>query len=340
MRTEKTVLAGHMTFEKTEGKREAMLYVSNGKTVSKISQKKIETWADAIPGNATIRMTSVHAQDPMIADLIKRGHKVVYTNWHDTGLAKNLPPQEIAAGFAALPTAVFRKFVPRPDLTELRYHVSNRQAAIEYRKAFVLKIRGACRLVGEVNSDEISDTVKNLLAEAEKIDIRIPVKENGKEKMLSIDTVIANLASEIRECQLFNAAAHIGGSWNTAAAVVGLSGGIDRFDNVASFWKYCGEHVVDGKAPKRKKGQAINWNPKIRTILWQMSDSIIKNRSNPWRDYYEQVLAQELAQHPEKCPGCETPQGHCGGRARRKMRKEILKRFFLACKGEEYSDRP
>jgi len=119
MKTKCALLAVHKTFEKTDGKREVTLYTSSGEEVSRIPQADIKAWVESLD-RTTVRMTSVHAQDPMIADLIERGHRVVYTNWHDTGIEKNLPPQGIVVQFAALPASTFREFVPRPDLTELR----------------------------------------------------------------------------------------------------------------------------------------------------------------------------------------------------------------------------
>jgi hypothetical protein len=330
----KMLLAIHKVFEKSDDGRQVMLHTSDGKNSQKIAGDKIGPWIEGLGDYKVLRFTSVHAQDPVINCLSTRGYKIVYANWHKTGLEKNLLPEEIAAQFANLPDSVFREFMPRPDLSELRYRVSQRDSVIECRKALVLQLRGAARLYGQVNKDELSEEIKQLQSEAEREDILVPVKTNGKEKLVSIDTVIANLAKGIRECQLFNAIASIAGSWNTAAAVVAYSGGIDRFDDVASLWHYTGH------APgfdRKKKGQALSHNPKLKTKLWQMSDSIIKNRNNPWRDFYDAEVEKEIAAHGQKCD-CKYPESHSKKRALRKMRKEILKRFFLAVKGEEYQE--
>lgn len=334
-----TYIAVHKTFNKENAaaKREVVLYVSNGEEVFKIMPKDREEWIKSRPEGQVLRFTSVHTADDLLNDLTSRGHKIVYANWHSTGIAKNLTAEEIVLAFAKLPDSAFREFVPRPDLNELRFRVSQRLALLEYRKAVILKLKGAGRLFGALTEEDLPDNVKDLIKQAEKeTNVTVPVTSKGKTKNVKIDTAIAEMAENIRECVLFNSAAHIEGSWNTAATVVAFSGGIDRFDTVASLWHYCGEHVVDGQAPKRKKGSAVTWSPKLRTALWQMSDSLIKNRNNPWRAFYEDELAKELAVHEVKHPGCKTPQGHCGARSRRKLRKEILKRFFLACNGREY----
>lgn len=332
-------LSVHKTFGKDEGKRKVYLFVSDGTTIQTLSETDIEKWVPTLQAGQILRFTSVHACDPLLLDLLKRGVRIVYANWHETCIAKNLPPAEIVAEFAKVPDSVFREFQPRPDLAELRYRLSQRSALVEYRKAVTLKLKGAARLYGQLHEEDFSEETKDLLKQADEAETRVPVMgKNGKEKMVSIDTVIANLAKNTRECSLFNAVAHIEGAWTTAATVVSLSGGVDRFDTVAAFWHYCGEHVVDGSAPKRRKGSPVTWNPKIRTALWSLGDSIMKNRNNPWREFYEDTRAQEMETHLQKHPGCKTINGHCTARALRKMRKEILKRFFLAVKGQEYRE--
>lgn len=326
-------LSIHKTLEKSDDKRQVVLRVSDGKTVTKIVGDQIDIWIKDLNSDMTIRATSVHAQDPILNAIIEKGNEIVYANWHKTGIEKNLGPDEIVQQFAVLPESTFRKFIPRPDLTELRYRVNQRLAIMEYRKAAILKIHSNAILFGHVDEENLPEEIKQLMEEAEKIEINVPVMVKGKERKLSIDTVIANLAKKIPECQLFNSSAHIETSWNTAAAVIAFSGGIDRFDNVASFWHYCGQ---DPTSNKRKKGQSLSFNPKIKTILWQMSDSIVKNRNNPWRDFYDRELDKEVTEHKTKHPDCKTPKGHCMAMAKVKMRKEILKRFFLAVKGEEY----
>jgi hypothetical protein len=86
----------------------------------------------------------------------------------------------------------------------------------------------------------------------------------------------------------------------------------------------------------------MDWNPRLRTVLWKLGDSITKNMKNPWRKFYDKTKEIELANHDAKCKSgpdgkaCKHPEGHAGARAERKMRKEIVKRWFLACKGIDY----
>jgi hypothetical protein len=96
----------------------------------------------------------------------------------------------------------------------------------------------------------------------------------------------------------------------------------------SSFWKFAGLHVVDGKAPKRSKGQITDYNPKARTLCWKIADSFVKQRTPEYRPIYDRAKAFYLARHKEHgCtlkPPCKSPNKHSDLQARRKMTKEFL----------------
>jgi hypothetical protein len=160
--------------------------------------------------------------------------------------------------------------------------------------------------------------------------------ENDKKRPVSYDTALKNAAMKIPACVVFNDVAGIKGGFAVAATIVAYSGGVERFPTIRHFWHYCGMHVSDGVAPRRKRGQNMTWNPELRKVLFMLTDTIIKNRNNPWRAVYDEERAKEYAVHDQKHPDCKTKDWHCTMRARRKVAKEILKRYFLAMKGEQY----
>jgi protein involved in ribonucleotide reduction len=134
---------------------------------------------------------------------------------------------------------------------------------------------------------------------------------------------------------------------------------IEKFDNVAKLWAYCGMAVSNGKAPKRSKGSKINWNPQLRMICYKLGDSFIKQRTPKYRDIYDiekekQVKLLGETRHGMKSKNVmshsklkkeeedhkvnEThilfvslPQslGHADMRARRKAVKEFLKDLYI-----------
>lgn len=125
----------------------------------------------------------------------------------------------------------------------------------------------------------------------------------------------------------------------------------------AELWAYCGLHVVDGKAPRRQRGQQANWSTEAKTRAYLVAEGcvkaiggetkagIVKQRS-PYRDVYEEHRAKhDGALHKHECvrcgpsgkpaqPGSEIAPGHAHARAMRAVSKAILKDLFLVCKAE------
>ena len=209
--TVKLPLAIHKTFEKSaEAKREVSLYVSDGQTVEIVAGKNMDKLIASLPVGHNIRMMGVHACDPLLLDLAAKGVNIQYAHWHDTGLDKGLAPADIVQQYANLPESIFRTFKPRPELAKLRFHVSQRLAVLEFRKAATLKLKGAARLMGQTSEEDYGEDTQSLLADiAKRSNITIPVTSNGVTKDVYIDNVIADLAQNTRECVLFNEAAGI-----------------------------------------------------------------------------------------------------------------------------------
>jgi hypothetical protein len=99
--------------------------------------------------------------------------------------------------------------------------------------------------------------------------------------------------------------------------------GMERFPMVSSLWKYAGMHVVDGKAPKRKKGEKITWNPRFRSVCYNIGKSFVMvGKGGPYRAYYDKVKAEDTEKHPD------LRKGHLDARARRKTVKLFLSHLF------------
>jgi len=94
-----------------------------------------------------------------------------------------------------------------------------------------------------------------------------------------------------------------------------LAGGLISYldpheaDHASSFWKFCGMHVVDSKAPKRVKGKKLGFNVKMRTLIWKVADSFIKHRTPFYRDIYDETKVKEAnklgnpdVNGPKACP--------------------------------------
>ena len=63
---------------------------------------------------------------------------------------------------------------------------------------------------------------------------------------------------------------------------------------ISSLWKYCGMHVVGGEAPVRKKGEKLEFNARLRTMVWKISDSFVKQRTPFYRNIYDREKKKQV----------------------------------------------
>jgi len=112
-----------------------------------------------------------------------------------------------------------------------------------------------------------------------------------------------------------------------------LAGGIigwfdpSKTKHVSGFWRYCGLHVVDGEAVRRMKGAKMDFNPKLRALMWKLTQSFIRNRNPDYFPIYEQAKLEENIklkyplEDPRNCPKYEECIKRLKGRAKRLGRK-------------------
>ncbi len=115
---------------------------------------------------------------------------------------------------------------------------------------------------------------------------------------------------------------------------------IGQFEQPSSLWHYCGLHVQNGKAAGRTKGEQIDYNPKLKTILLKyLGDGIVKQRTEKYRDLYDWEKERQL--NKEYAPGylaenyngydeedTHLTQGHANNRAKRRAVKEFVKHLW------------
>lgn len=111
---------------------------------------------------------------------------------------------------------------------------------------------------------------------------------------------------------------------------------------VGQLWSYCGYAVKDGVAPKRKRGEQGNWNPKARMRAYLIAESCMKSPTSPYRRLYEEArekYADSKHEHPcAQCgakgkpaqPGTDLRDGHKHARALRIVAKEVLRDMWIA----------
>jgi hypothetical protein len=124
-------------------------------------------------------------------------------------------------------------------------------------------------------------------------------------------------------------AGHRGMALLGLATVVGEAGGLHNFATVGKLWKYLGLHVVDGSAPKGKKGETLGFAPRRHAVVRQISSSVIRANGlkcvSPcvYRLVYDERKKYEIATHPDHTPK------HHHLRAMRYMEKRIIRDLWL-----------
>lgn len=111
---------------------------------------------------------------------------------------------------------------------------------------------------------------------------------------------------------------------------------------VGQLWSYCGYAVRDGVAPKRKRGEQGNWNPKARMRAYLIAESCMKSPTSPYRRLYEDAREKYAdSKHEHSCaqcgakgkpaqPGTDLRDGHKHARALRIVAKEVLRDMWIA----------
>jgi len=172
--------------------------------------------------------------------------------------------------------------------------------------------------------------LEDLLDSMEFIDEPMDKKvQKGLKKFIKDQPVYINFLSKIRG---------IGPIYS--AKLVSYLGDCSRFDTVSKLWAYTGNHIIEGKAPKRRKGQDANWNHKLRMLTWQISDQFVRQNKGYYRRKYDEEKERQLEQEfeegilfekygkPYKQEDTKLSRGHAHNRALRKIRKHFLSHYW------------
>jgi hypothetical protein len=119
----------------------------------------------------------------------------------------------------------------------------------------------------------------------------------------------------------------------------------ERYENVSKLWAHTGNSVLNGKSPKKRKGEDINFSPRLRTMTWKISDCLMKQNAGIYRQIYESEKNKqservfekgellEMFGKPYKEDSTKLLLLHSHNRALRKMRKMFLSHYW-ACSRE------
>lgn len=129
----------------------------------------------------------------------------------------------------------------------------------------------------------------------------------------------------------------------TVGRFLGAVGPLQSRTMPSQLWAYCGLHVIDGHAPRRRRGEQANWSTRAKTRAYLMAEACVKligvggKRRSPYRDVYDASRAlDELRQADRSEPLTD---GHMHARAMRKVSKAILADMWAeARKGVDHGE--
>lgn len=117
----------------------------------------------------------------------------------------------------------------------------------------------------------------------------------------------------------------------------------DRPRTVSELWSYCGYGVINGEAPRHRKGVQGKWNDAARMRAWNIAGSCLKAQGHYADVYYATREHYADAVHQKECHRCgpsgkpaqigsALSDGHKHARALRKVSKEFLKDMWRESK--------
>jgi hypothetical protein len=184
---------------------------------------------------------------------------------------------------------------PKPrKLTRLWQAYQTWHEFMELRKAH--KLRALSILRGKSNMD--------VVFEAEVIAVSEQLRDTYRKAMVKAaeETVgeIWEVLTSIRGL----------GEGNLAAQLLAQIDDISRFDSVAKLWRYSVGGVTDeGRMERAKKGEKSMVNKDMAALGYNISDQFVRQRTYPYRDFYDQEKARLRDIHPEPVDAIKKGEG-------------------------------
>ncbi len=123
------------------------------------------------------------------------------------------------------------------------------------------------------------------------------------------------------------------------AMIVGEAGDLSNYSNPGKLWKRMGLAVFDGKSQRKstnaEEAIAMGYNPRRRSAMWTITDSLLKH-TNEYQKLYRERRIYECEKHPEFDKGIDKKTGkprvtkHCDRRSRRYAEKRLLLHLWRA----------
>jgi hypothetical protein len=111
------------------------------------------------------------------------------------------------------------------------------------------------------------------------------------------------------------------------AQIIGETGDLSGYATPAKVWKRMGVGLVNGERQRKHVDQELallhGYNPKRRSVLWNVGCSLIKQNDGKYRQLYDECKAKQTELHPD------LTKLHLHRRAQRRMEKQLLKDLWV-----------
>jgi len=159
------------------------------------------------------------------------------------------------------------------------------------------------------------------------LDIPVPMAESALDDTKAMEETLKRYVIQLLKGNgIYNAwLKHVTGIGPMlGASLISEMGSAERFRCVSSLWHYAGMHVVEGEAPRRKRGQKANWNAALRMTCWKVASQFVKTNGCLGRQLYDQYKNYYIERDgPE-------PKWQPHNRALRRVAKDFLRCLWAA----------
>lgn len=179
-------------------------------------------------------------------------------------------------------------------------------------------------------TDNIPDEIRVIMAEDPKQIKKIVQLEDKFTRLCEKKFLQSRWYNEVA----LPAAENVGLGPMLAGSFLWTIGDAKRFPSFGRIVRYAGLDVTrEGKAPKRRKGQKVTWNPELRTALYKLTEVWNRMPNCVWRARWDAIKAAYVETRPELLEAKTKDGRPCGkglihNMARRKVQREFLRNLY------------
>lgn len=117
-----------------------------------------------------------------------------------------------------------------------------------------------------------------------------------------------------------------------SACLIAWIDDIGRFDTISKLHRYSGLSAIDNKAQKPRGGYSLDYNPKMKTLMYKIGTSFLMSKNSLYRGVYDKARKhyEDRGKYSESNPGGYKNKLHLHLRAMKKMERIFVANLWLA----------